>query len=141
MIRRKTERWTSGTEKNGQKGARNESDCKWRACRPRAHMQGLAASQEFEVVTHAVQAAQFFLVEPSAEIEAGFATQQFARDFHRTQLGTKHGDARMDATGNADRRVVDAERGAADALARPQLDGAGSENEDEQPVVLVPTGE
>jgi hypothetical protein len=101
-------------------------------------MQGLAASQEFEVVTHAVQAAQFFLVEPSAEIEAGFATQQFARDFHRTQLGTKHGDARMDATGNADRRVVDAERGAADA----QLDGSGSDNDDDHsPVVLVPTGE
>jgi hypothetical protein len=101
-------------------------------------MQGLAASQEFEVVTHAVQAAQFFLVEPSAEIEAGFATQQFARDFHRTQLGTKHGDARMDATGNADRRVVDAERGAADA----QLDGSGSDDEDEHSaVVLVPTGE
>jgi len=108
-------------------------------------MQGLAASQEFEVVTHAVQAAQFFLVEPSAEIEAGFATQQFARDFHRTQLETKHGDARMDAPASADRRVVDAILGAADgapAQRHPhQAQGTDSDNEDEQTVVLVPTGD
>ncbi|XP_059485216.1 DNA-binding protein D-ETS-6-like [Neocloeon triangulifer] len=107
-------------------------------------MQGLAASQEFKVVTHSVQSAQFFLVEPSAEIEAEFATRQCARDFHRTQLErlSKHGDARMDATGSADRCVVDAEVGAAadDAAdtRHEQRDRTHSDNEEEQPVV-VPT--